>query len=960
MLTHLRARHIASLLLLVPSIAAAQTSASSALVPEKPLAIDTAVTVGTLSNGIRYYLRVNGEPEKRAELRLVVKAGSILEDENQRGVAHFLEHMAFNGTKNFERQELIQYLESIGMRFGGDLNASTSYEHTLYRLTVPTDTPEPLEKGLQIMEDWAHGITLDADAIQKERGVVLSEWRQRLGAGTRIRAHTDSVLLGGSRFLDRQPIGVPKIIETVARDEFLRFYKDWYRPDLMSIVVVGDIDKSATEALIRRHFGNIPAPRKKRPRPEFTIPSHPATLVSIVSDPEATGWSVQLVQKYQPSPVNTVARTRASIAESMFESILNHRLRELATKAEAPFLGARTNFEGYLAGLRAHTVVSVTVRKNELETGLELALREVERIAQHGITAEELEREKRSTKSRYDQAMITRSKISSASRAGAYVDHFLFESTPASTEEAVARARALLATITAEEIASLAKRWHSRENLAVIAVMPEKDGVEPPTADALLAVLDAVQGTAVPAQREEIVAERSLMEMLPTPGTVKQESTIREVGITQWTLSNGVRVYLKPTTHSPDQILVSGYSWGGTSLLPDDALSDAALARVLPAISGLGKFSSTALRTAMVGKLVNSGMQFGPYSQGVSGQSTVRDLETMFQLVNMHFTAPQVDTGAVRAWQRRTRTSIEGRASSPQSHFRDTLSRILSQGHPRSRPLRVEQVDSIDMGSALEIYKDGFADPGDFNFVIVGSFDIDSIRPLVARYLGGIPAAPRGDDGWRDTGLRYPSGVVEKEFRFGREPRSRTAIVFHGPFSHPVESNFAFGAMAQVLTKRLRERLREDLGGTYSVVAQAAIHSIPERRYTVEVIFDAAPERATELTKAIFAEVEALRKSGPTKAEVDKVREEWTRQMELAVKNNNFWLQTIMTYVQMERPLEDLDSHDAPLKALTPARVHEMAKQYLNSDQYVRVTQLPSSGIAHAVEGSTLRLQTRK
>jgi zinc protease len=345
-------------------------------------------------------------------------------------------------------------------------------------------------------------------------------------------------------------------------------------------------------------------------------------------------------------------------------------------------------------------------------------------------------------------------------------------------------------------------------------------------------------------------------------------------------------------------------------------------------------------------------MQFGPYSQSVSGQSTVRDPETMFQLLNLHFTAPRVDTAAVRAWQRRTRTSIEGRSSSPQNHFTDTISKVLSQGHVRSRPMRAEQVDSINIGHALEIYKDRFADPGDFSFVIVGSFDIDSIRPLVLRYLGGIPATPRGDDGWRDTHVRYPTGVVEKEFMFGREPRSRTAIVFHGPYSHPTESHYALGAMAQVLSKRLRDRLREDLGGTYSINAQALIHSIPERRYTVEIVFDAAPERAAELTKAIFAEVELLRKSGPTKAEVDKVREESTRQLELAVKNNAFWLQTIMNYVQMERPLEDLDSHDAPLKALTVARVHEMARQYLNPGQYVRVTQLPSSGVAQEGRGS--------
>ena len=938
----LHVRRLVALLLLAPAGAAAQMAAPAVPDVGDSLPMDPEVTMGTLPNGVTYYLRKNAEPEKRAELRLVVDAGSVLEEDGQRGLAHFLEHMAFNGTRNFEKQELVDYMESIGMRFGGDVNASTTYDHTLYRLTVPTQTKGALETAVQILEDWAHGISLDAKAIDAERGVILSEWRSRLGAGTRVRTQTDSVLLRGSRYLDRNPIGDTASIATVSRDEFVSFYEQWYRPDLMAVVVVGDIDVAATKALIERHFSRIDAPRRKRERPTFGIPDHAEPLAAVVTDPEATGWSVQVVQKYRPAPVNTLARTRQAMVEGMYESIIDQRLRELATKAESPFLGARTDFGDYVGDLRVQTVVGVTVREGELESGLQAAMTEVERIAQHGITEAELEREKRAAKSRYDQALITRSKIPSSARAGSYVQHFLTGAIAASVEDQVERARAMLESITREEVAAVAKRWRDRENLSVIALLPAKKDVTPPDGEALLAVLDAVEATRIPAKGEEAVAAKALLEKLPEPGRIVQESAIREVGITEWTLSNGVRVYLKPTDHAPDQILLAGHSWGGRSLIPVEDLPEATLASALPGISGLGGFSSTALRTATVGKLVSAGMDIDSYSQQVTGSSTVRDLETMMQLVYMHFTAPRLDTGAVRAWQRRVRTQLEGRDASPQNHFRDSVSLTLAQHHLRGMPLTPEQVDAMDLGRALEIYRERFGTPGDFTFVIVGSFEPDSIRPLVARYLGGLPAKA-SDEGWRDTGMRFPSGVVEKEFRFGREPRSRTAIVFTAPFTHGVDRHFALGAMSQVLQTRLRERLREDLGGTYSVMSHAMIHSVPERSSMVEIIFDAAPERADELAKEVFAEVEALRKSGPSQAEVDKVREESSRQLELAVENNRYWLSQILSYVQMERPLEGLADAEAPTKELTAAQIQEMARKYLDPARYVRVTQLPAN-----------------
>jgi zinc protease len=920
--------------------------AQSATARLAELPIDPEVTVGELANGLRYYIRVNNEPQRRAELRLVVKAGSLQEDEDQRGLAHFVEHMAFNGTQNFQKQELIRYLESIGMRFGADLNASTSFDHTLYQLIVPTDKPEPLETAFKILDDWAQGITFDPDEIEAERGVVLSEWRSRLGVGTRVRTHTDSVLMGQSRFLERHPIGLPEVIQTAGRDAFLRYYRDWYRPDLMAVVVVGDVDKERIESLIRTHFGDLSSPRGARERTRYTLPKHSKALVSVVRDPELTGTRVELVQKYEPKPINSVQRQRAAITQSLFSGILNQRLREISTRSNSPFLGSGTSFGGYVGGLNVHTVVSTTVRDGEIIPGFRAALTEVERIAQHGITQEELEREKRRVESGYTQSLITRSKITSGSYASSYVSHFLSNRTPAALEASVAQSRALLSDITGDEVAALARNWKSRNDLVLVAMLPEKSSVTPPTSEELLAVLDEVGRTRVAAQPSAPAGPASgrageLMATLPTPGAVVKEQHIPEVGITEWTLANGARVLLKPTDFTPDQVLLSGYSWGGSSLHSDDQLLDLALARSLPALSGLGDLDATGLRNAVVGKILTVGSQISNYSQTVSGNSTLRDLETFLQLVHLHFTGARVDEEAIEAWRARSKTAIEGRAASPEAHFSDSLSLILSQRSPRHRFLTPAALDSIDAGRALAIYQERFADAGDFTFVIVGAFKPDSIRPLVETYLGGLPTRP-GSRGWRDTGERRPEGVIEKEFRFGREPRARTAIVFGGLFEHSEDDQYALGATTSVLNMRLRDRLREALGGTYSVSVRPQLSAIPERRYSVQIVFDSAPERADELRAAVFEEIRKLSRSGPTADELTKVREEFARQTELTVRNNNFWAQTILAYDQTERPLALLSRYAESYRNLNAGIIQAMSRQYLSETQFVRVTQLPA------------------
>jgi zinc protease len=909
------------------------------------LPVDTEFAVGTLQNGMRYYVRTNHRPEKRAELRLVVKAGSVMEDDDQRGFAHLLEHMAFNGSTHFAKSELVSYLESIGMNSGEDLNATTAHEQTIYSLTIPTDAPEALERGLLIIEDWVHGITLDQKAIDEERGVVLAERRARLGAGFRIGVHTDSVLLGGSRYLDRNPLGVPSQLETAQREDLLRFYSDWYRPDRMAVVVVGDVDSRVVERMIRRRLGAIPAASSEpRPLPDLTNPQNDAPLVSVVRDPEFSGWNVQLLRKYQPEPVNSEARARADLVEALYTRILDRRLRDVARHPDAPFVGASTGVSDFLDGLKLQTVINVNAREGRLESGFRGALTEVERIAQHGITDAELDEERRTLERQIAQARLTRDAITSASYAAAAVGNFVNGNALLATDAVVERNLKVLASITRDDVSALARQWHDPRNLILIAVLPEKEGVAAPDSGALLAVLDSVSHASVSPYQARVV-DAPLIEELPVPGRIVKERTIAGVGITEWTLSNGARVLVKPTDFNPDQVLFTGYGWGGMSRVARTELPDAQLASALPAISGLGTHGSAELQREIAGKLVTVGMKIDRFTQGINGSASARDLETLLQLVYLHFTAPRIDSAAVRTWRQQLRSSLGGRSAIPDAQFGDTLSALLTQRAPRAAPLRAAQVDSIDAERALAIYRDRFADASDFTFVLVGKVDLQSLRPLVARYLGSLPSLHR-ENGWVDHGIRSPEGVVDEVFRFGAEPRGRTAIVFSGPFNDTIDGSASLNAMATVLRLRLRDRLREQLGGTYTVNVQSGTQSLPESSYRISVEFDSAPERVEEMVRAVFDEVAKLRDSGPTVLEVQKVREESLRQLDLAWKDNGFWLQRIVDYTLMERPLEEIAAFDAPFRSLGAKQIHAMARKYLDVHRYVRVTRLPATTAA--------------
>ena len=903
------------------------------------LPVDPHVVVGTLRNGLRYYVRANRRPEQRAELRLAVNAGSILEDDTQQGLAHFVEHMAFNGTRSFAKQELVSYLESIGMRFGADLNAYTSFDETVYMLQVPTDSSGALAKGLQILEEWAHTVTFDPAEVDKERGVVIEEWRLGQGAGERLRQQYFPVLFRDSRYASRLPIGQKDVLESFTRDELVRYYRDWYRPDLLAVVAVGDFDAQHVARLIRERFGRIPAPSASRARTSYEVPDHDGTLVAIATDREATGTSVEVDWKLPPRRQGTMLEFRASLARSLYSRMLNARLAEIAQKGNPPFIGAGSSYGNLIRTRDAYTLYA-TVQDGGIERGLDAILTEAERVARHGFTATELERQKTNLLRAYERAYAEREKTESSSYADEYVRAFLeAEPIPGIAWE-YEHAQQLLPGIALAEVNAFARQWISDRNRVVIVTAPEKPGIQLPARAALLAVFDSVARKEI-APYIDFVANAPLVPNPPTPGRVQHRQPIPEIDAELLTLANGVRVYVKRTNFKDDQVLLGAYSPGGLSLVTDADFASASFAGTLVTISGLGELDQIQLGKALAGKPVRVSFGLGGTSEAVSGSASPRDLETLFQLVYLHFTAPRNDSIAFASYSTRLKAALANRNASPESALEDTMEVTRWQYHPRARPVGPAFVDEIDRLAAHRIFRERFADASDFTFVIVGAVG-DNVVELIERYLGGLPARHVREQP-RDVGMRQARGVIEKVVRRGIEPKSQTHIVFSGDAEYSRENRLLLGMLTDILDMRLRDVLREDLGGTYGVNISQSLRRLPQPGYAVEIEFGAAPQRLNELTSTVFAEIERIKTSGPDAAALAKVKEQLRRDYETNIKQNEYWLSVLLREAEAGEPAKGVLDFPQRVDAVTAEQIRAAARTYLDTRNYIRVSLLPEA-----------------
>ncbi|HEY6088293.1 MAG TPA: insulinase family protein [Gemmatimonadaceae bacterium] len=931
----------AALISLSPSsTSSAQQPPVASQAVDGPLPFDPAVTVGVLPNGMRYYIRENHKPEKRAELRLVVNAGSVLEDDDQRGLAHMVEHMAFRGTKRFARNEISSYLESVGMRYGPDINAFTSFDETVYMVTIPTDTAAIVDKGFQILSEWAHNVAFEPSQIEKERPVVIEEWRLGQGAENRMQNKWFPVLFSGSRYGSRLPIGDKTVLETYKPATLRRFYDTWYRPDLMAVVAVGDFNKHQIEMLIKRYLGAIPRSSNPKARTLFPVPPHDSTLVSITSDKEATRSVIRLLYK-QPKRLNvTTASYRQRLVEGLFSAMFNDRFSEITQKPNPPFINAYAG-QGDLVRSAESFSLNAIVADNGIPRGLNAVLTEGERVKRFGFLKSELDRAKKDLQRGAEQSYAEREKTNSDVYAGSYVSAFLKSEPSTSIEYDLAAITRLLPTITLAEVNSLAGKWMTDRNRVVATTSPDKPGIINPTRAEILLAFDAVRRADIAAYTETAPSQ-SLVDKDPIGGRVVTERQIKEIGVTEWTLSNGVRVLLKPTDFNADQISFTAYSPGGASLLSDAAYAAASAADLIPMTSGVGKFSVVDLQKFLAGKQVSVAPTIDDLSEGFSGSASQRDVDTMLQLVYLYFTQPRLDTALVNTFIGRYRGVLVNRSASPEAAFSDTLQVTMAQHSIREMPLTSSTLDRIDPFKSYDFYKDRFSNASGFTFVLVGNLKPDSIKPLIEKWLGALPSTGKKET-WRDTGVRPPAGVVQRVVKKGTEPKARTALVFTGPFEYTRQNRYHLSALSELLNIKLREALRENLGGTYGVSVNSGASREPTPAYRFTIGFGSAPERLEALTAAALAQIDSVKKFGTTPEYLTKVKEAAFRSRETALKQNGYWLSQIASFDQSGWPLADIPNGDKLISSLTVQDLQRAAAKYLRNDNYVRVSLYPEN-----------------
>jgi zinc protease len=902
--------------------------------------VDPQITVGTLPNGLRYYIRVNKRPQGRAELRLVVNAGSILEDDDQRGLAHFLEHMCFNGTRHFPKQEVVGFLQSTGMRFGAHINANTGFDRTVYQLQIPTESPAVIDRSLLILEDWARDVSFDPQEIDKERGVILEEWRQGLGAGARILDVQLPVLLKGSRYAERLPIGKPDVIRTFTHERLKKFYTDWYRPDLMGVIAVGDFDPAAIETLIKSHFGSIPAAASPRPRPMYEVPDQPGTRYTVATDREATGTTVSVHSTMAARDQTTIGAYRQMTTERIFSGLLSARLAEMAQKPDAPFLAAGTS-RGLFVRSTEVTTLNALVADEGIERGLAALFREADRVAQFGFTATELDRYRLSVLRSYEQLAESKDEHTSASLADEFVRNFIQQEPIPGIAYEYGLVRRFLPEITLAEINSLAREWMPDRNRVVAVSAPKKEGLVIPDEAKLASVIKAGSGGALTAYVDTVSA-RPLLDPLPKPGTVAKAVTKEAVGITEWTLSNGVRVVLEPTTFKQDEVLFRAFSPGGTSLADDQSFVAAETASQVMAQGGLGALTSVDLDKKLAGKAAFVSADIGEMYEGLGGRALRRDLETMFQLIYLTFTQPRADAEAFRVMTGQLTAALANRQALPETAFTDALNMALSQDHVRARPLSPALVAQMSLDKSLAFYKDRFADASDFTFVFVGSFDLPTIKPFVERYLGSLPALHRKETG-RDVGIRLPLGVVEREVVKGSEPKGQVGIVFNGPFKNTLEERLLIRGVADTLEGSLQRVLREDLGGTYGVSVEPDYTKRPMEEYRLTISFACDPARTDDLVEALFEVVEEFKTSGPSEGQLADIRAAMLRDLETNSQRNGYVLNQLAFAYQYGEAVPDVTTLRGLYAQLTAPRLRDAARTYLDTKRYVKVVLSPEA-----------------
>jgi len=905
---------------------------------EDKIPIDTNVTIGKLENGLTYYLRYNKKPEKRVFLQLVLNAGSILEDDDQQGLAHFVEHMAFNGTKNFAKNEIINYLESIGMRFGADVNASTSFDETIFKIEVPTDSLETVLKGIQILKEWASNLSFDSTEIEKERGVIIEEWRLGRGANARIFDKQAPVLFKNSKYADRLPIGKKEIIESFDHETLKMFYRDWYRPDLMAIIAVGDIDKNWLEEKIKAVFFEIPNPKAEKERITYPIPDNEDVLFSINSDVELPQTSLNLYYKFPVKEIEIVKDYKEDLVEDLYNGMLNSRLAELTQKPEPPFLYGYSGKGNFIRSKNFYVLGAVS-KEDSILVALNALLTEAERVRQTGFTQAELDRQKSEILSGLEKRFNERGNTNSNVFINQYTAHYLTADPIPGIQYDYEIAKQILPDIYVEEVNILANLLISDKNYVVLVAAPEKENLVLPSEDALRKTIGAVKKNQLTAYKEELPDSLFIASKLEKVKIV-DENKIEELGITELELANGVRVILKPTDFKKDEILFRAFSDGGSSLVSEEDYIPAATAVSIVTQSGVGKMDLVELRKMLKGKIVNVSPYISELAEGLSGSASSKDIETMFQLIYLNFVSPRLDSSSYLSYKIKLENYLKNKDKDPQSALQDTISSILSQYNPRRMPWTMESLNKLNHAKSFQIYRDRFADASDFTFIFVGSFDVDSIKLFIQTYIGNLPSINRNES-WKDLKIEPPAGIIHREVLKGIENKSQVSIFFSGDFKWSPWETYKFSSMIEVINIKLREIIREEMSGTYGVRVNQMLQKIPNERYMASISFGCDPGRVDELVKSIVYQIDSLKTYPVDESCIVKVKETQRREWEVNLKENNFWVNRLWAFYIYAYDLEDFYEYAERIDQLTPEIIQEAVKKYFNEENYIEVVLKP-------------------
>jgi zinc protease len=901
--------------------------------------LDPAVRTGMLSNGFTYYIRHNEEPKKRVELYLINKVGSILEDDDQQGLAHFMEHMNFNGTKNYPKNELVDFLQKSGVRFGADLNAYTSFDETVYQLPMPTEDPAMFGKGLNIMRDWAQEALLDPGEIEKERGVVLEEERLGKGSKDRMSRQYFPMLLNHARYADRLPIGKDFVLTKFKPQVIGRFYKDWYRPDLQALIIVGDVNVDEAEKMIKEKFSTLVNPDQERERVKYTVPLTGKSQFMVVTDPEESSTGIEILMKHKASELKTEKDYISQIKTSLLNQLLStRRYAETSRDKDPAYTSSNLGISTLLNNVDMFSV-SVNAKEGRIEQSFEQIWRILERIKRYGFSQLEFDRIKQNYLRGLQSNLNEFGKTSSVNYVKEYQSLFLHgEASPGIAWE-YQFTKANLDAITLADITALLNEYLASKDIDVLVSGPEKVKALLPDSSTVNKWIRNVSDEKLAPFAEEIT-NKPLISKMPKPGSITSKTEIAGIGATKVILSNGVTVILKPTDFKHDQVLYGAFSPGGTSLYDQKDFDAATNAAALISRFGLSDFTPVQLSQMLTGKIVNSSVNITQRSQTVMASAAPNDLETALQLTYLQFTAPRKDELIFKNTIDNAVASLTNRYADPNQVFADSIAYVLGNYSYRAAPPTIARLNEIAPDQVYQIYEERFSDASSFTFVFVGNFETGKILSLLEKYLGSLPSVNK-DAKARDLGIHIPEGKFVKKVYKGTENKATVRVVFSGDYQYSPLANLQLKALGDILQIRVLEKLREAEGEVYSPQVQISYNKNPKNRFSLVISFGCAPENTDHLVQMTEKEMVNLRQQGPTTTEIQKFKAQYEKNVELALKDNGFWLSYLLGQYENKEDVMQVNDTQKNLSLIEVKSLKEAAALFLSGKNMITFQLLP-------------------